>query len=181
MRTIAHIVFALLTVSLWGAESGHLSGCAPDFLSANTSYFDNYKAVSEELTENLSCIVSVLMMVWFGSIFCVLLSYPKQMHTLLKEYQNGWYSIFSFYSAQVAVDVFFQLTIPNLVSVPSYLWTGQYIEEEWRFYYFIVICLLLALTSSSMGLIVSVLLMNYPTAAVFVGSNIGFVLYLFSG
>lgn len=180
MRVIAHFVFAFLIVSLWGEEAGKLSGCADEFVAENTSYFENYKKRSDDLTENLSCIVFILMITWFGSIFCVLLSYPKQMHTLLKEYHNGWYSIFSFYLANVLVDAIFQITIPNLVSVPAYLWTGQY-EEDWRFYHFLVICILLALTSSSMGLIVSVWLMNYPTAAVFIGSNFGFVLYLFSG
>ena len=181
VRVIAHISLALVCVQFFGSDSGYLSGCVDEFKTANNSYFENYKSVIRDLNENLGVIIYVVMVVWFGSIFCVLLSYPKQMHILLKEYRNGWYSIFSFYLAQVIVDLVFQITIPNLVSIPIYIGTGQYDREEWRLYYFIPINILLALTSSSMGLIVSVFLMNYPTAAVFIGANFGFILILFSG
>ena len=181
LRIAAHIAFTVMIVLFWGSGSGKLSGCPQDFVEEGTSYLESYDRVSEELNENMSCVLFMLMNIWFGAIVSVLLTFPKEMNIFLKEYRNGWFSCFSYYSASVLVDIFLQLTIPNIMSVPTFIFTGQDWEEEWRLYYFIVICILIALTTSSMGLLVSAYLMNYPTAAVFIGSIMGFPLLLFSG
>ncbi|CAG2101883.1 unnamed protein product [Medioppia subpectinata] len=154
MRTAAHIVIAVMMVTFWGSESGHLSGCADNFVAEGTDFVKTFEDVSVRLQENFSCI----------------------------EYRNGWYSIYSFYMAKVIVDTFWQLTIPLIIIIPSFVYTGQYYEtERWRLYYFIGICLLLALSSTSMGLIVSAYLMDYPSVASFIGIIMAFPLVLFSG
>jgi hypothetical protein len=83
--------------------------------------------------------------------------------------------------SKVISDVPFQLIIPNLLSIPVYLFTGQYRRDEWRLYYFIVIAILIAFNASCQGLLISAWLMKYPTACVFIGCCTGFPLMLFSG
>ncbi|CAG2101882.1 unnamed protein product [Medioppia subpectinata] len=182
LRSAAHLATVGLLVGFWGPESGKLSGCPDNFVVDGADFVKTFEEVGDKLNENFGCICFIVMFTWFGAIFAVLLTFPAEMHTFLKEYRNGWYSIYSYYMAKVLVDVFWQLTIPLLLIIPAFVGTGQYWEtERWRFYYFIGICLLLALSSTSMGLIVSAYLMNSPTAAAFLGIITAFPLFLFSG
>ncbi|XP_054157514.1 ATP-binding cassette sub-family G member 4-like [Oppia nitens] len=184
LRVIAHILTIILIVLFWGSESGHLSGCPSDFIGDSGSYVENFDKVSNKLIENYGCIIFIIMFTWFGSIFAVLLTFPSEMNLVIKEYRNGWYSCFSYYMGRVIVDTFWQFIIPLIFVIPCYVWTGQYWDEDnqrWRLYYFIVICLLIALTSSSMGFVWSAWLMESPTAAAFLGVMMGFPLFLFSG
>ncbi|CAG2107633.1 unnamed protein product, partial [Medioppia subpectinata] len=182
LRIVANIATVLLLVGFWGPESGKLSGCPDNFVVDGADFVKTFERVADKLNENFACLVFVVMFTWFGAIFAVLLTFPAEMHTFLKEYRNGWYSVYSYYMAKVIVDTFWQLTIPLLMIIPAFVGTGQFYEtERWRFHYFIAICLLLALSSTSMGLIVSAYLMDSPTAAAFIGIVTAFPLFLFSG
>jgi len=83
--------------------------------------------------------------------------------------------------SKVLCDIPFQLTIPNIVSIPVYIMTGQNYKEEWRLYHFMGIAILIALTASSQGLMISAWLMKYPGPAAFIGTVSGFPMFLFSG
>jgi hypothetical protein len=83
--------------------------------------------------------------------------------------------------SKVICDLPIQLSIPNLFSVMTYMMTGQYHEDEWRLYYFEMICILIALSANSQGLMISAFFMKEPTAAVLFGSFTATPMTLFSG
>jgi hypothetical protein len=83
--------------------------------------------------------------------------------------------------SKVICDLPIQLSIPNLFSVITYIMTGQYHEDEWRLYYFEMICILIALSANSQGLMISALFMKKPTAAVLFGCFTATPMSLFSG
>ncbi|CAG2107634.1 unnamed protein product [Medioppia subpectinata] len=138
--------------------------------------------IINNMTTDYSRIISDQLTYWGSDREAVADTKPRACLMCASEYRNGWYSVYSYYMAKVLVDVFWQLTIPLLLIVPAFVGTGQYWEtERWRFYYFIGICLLLALSFTSMGLIVSAYLMDSPTAVAFIGIVTAFPLFLFSG
>ncbi len=88
---------------------------------------------------------------------------------------------FSFYFATVFIEVMLDLTLTNILTVPAFILSGQYWEQEWRLYYFMLIVTLLAMTSSSLGLVVSVLFMESPAVAILAGISVGMISQLYSG
>ncbi len=83
--------------------------------------------------------------------------------------------------SKVISDLPFQLIIPNLCPFTFYYMTGQYNEDLWRVYYFALIFVLISLNSSSLGLTISAWLVDYPTAAAFIGCCSLFPMLLFTG
>jgi hypothetical protein len=83
--------------------------------------------------------------------------------------------------SKVICDLPIELSIPNLFSVMTFIMTGQYHEDEWRLYYFEMICILIALSANSQGLMISALFMKEPTAAVLFGCFTVTPMTLFSG
>jgi hypothetical protein len=59
--------------------------------------------------------------------------------------------------------------------------TGQYDEDLWRVYYFALIFILISLNSSSLGLTISAWLVDYPTAAAFIGCCSVFPMLIYTG
>jgi len=84
IRTIGHILVAILIVILWGSESGKLSGCPEDFVVKYGTYVENYGRVSDKLNENTAGIYFLLLFIWFGALFAVLLTFPQEMNIFLK-------------------------------------------------------------------------------------------------
>lgn len=179
-RALAHIIMGVAVGIVFGTDSGELNGCALDILMQNGSYLENFEEAAVDVRENLANIYFTNMLVWFGSIFPILLTFPLEMNVFSKEYHNGWYSCFSYFVSKIIADIPFQLTIPNLMSVTAYYFTGQPNDYE-RVLYFCGINILIAIASQSMGLVFGALLMEYPPVAAFLGTCMGFPLFLFGG
>ena len=181
LRVLAYIGNAGLSVAVFNTDSGVLFGCPQDFTSKDSSYLENLERVSLKLTNNFVCILFIVFNIYFGAAFSVYFIFPKELNMILKEYRNGWYSLFSYYMAFCLVDIVLHLTLTNLLSVPAFVFTGQYWEQEWRLYCFILICILVAVTSTSLGLFVSAFALKSPTSGVLIGCFVSFLLMLYSG
>jgi len=119
--------------------------------------------------ENLGYMFFQVYVILFAGVCMTSLTYPLDMHVLLKEYRNGWYSMSSYFLGRTMAD----LPIPTMNVVIamaiSYHLTGQALSPYgWRFICVALLTVLATLVAQTQGLMFGALLMNAPQSAVFV-------------
>ncbi|CAG2112166.1 unnamed protein product [Medioppia subpectinata] len=170
MRFFGYISVAFLISLLFGRDSGVLSGCPQELnFRDNGNIIEYIRSRSADLFENCCGLSFICLFGWIGGIFPVLSIFPIELNVYLQEYRNGYYSCFSFFASKVLSDIPFTLLLPHLVSIPVYLWTGQYMANIWRLYNFMFIFMLITFNSSALGLLIGASLSNHPGAIAFFG------------
>ncbi len=85
IRIIGYIFIPILISLVYRPDSGKYSGCSQDFaVMDGESFVDKYMSVSTDIFENIEGILFIAMFGWFGAIFPLLLTFPKEINTFFK-------------------------------------------------------------------------------------------------
>lgn len=182
LRFVAHILIAMFIGLLYGGRIGKASGCPPaydDFISFLSVQKDIYKDVMSS-NENVANIFFANLFIMFGAMMPTVLTFPEELSVFMKERANGWYSCGIYYIAKTLADIPFQVIFPAIYGAIIYYMNAQ-VYSLWRFTHFIIMLVLVALTSQSHGMLVSAFFMEDATAAVFFAPIASIPTLLFAG
>ncbi|XP_074601926.1 ATP-binding cassette sub-family G member 1-like [Brevipalpus obovatus] len=180
-----HVGMALFLGWIYGPHIGRYAGCPPELGgSFDAHVFKNAseKAVEETkgLLDNFASLFFHLMMLMFGSLTPMLVTFPMEVSTFLKEKYNGWYSTGPYFMSKTLADLPFQIMATFSYTSITYVMNGQ-IRELWRYEAYLLVGILVSLIGQSHGLIVGAFFVHQMTAAVFLGPLTSLPLLLFSG
>ncbi|KAF5301470.1 hypothetical protein FQA39_LY02199 [Lamprigera yunnana] len=126
-------------------------------------YYDIGNDASKVMS-NAGLIFFTIMFITFSAMMPTILTFPLEMTVFIREHLNYWYSIKAYYFAKTVADIPFQfLTIVNtfifqLLLTICYMMSVYYITsqpmEPMRFCMVLLIAVLTALVSQSIGLLV---------------------------
>ncbi|XP_015793118.1 ATP-binding cassette sub-family G member 1-like [Tetranychus urticae] len=180
-----HIGMALFLGWFYGPYIGKYGGCPPDLGSSFSIHA--IKSASEEvigeakgLLDNFSALFFSLLLLMFGSLTPMLITFPLELSIFIKEKSNGWYGVGSYFLARTLADLPFQLFNSILYVSITYYMNGQ-IHDWDRFLAYLFICVMVSLIGQSHGLAVGSFFVHNVTAAVFLGPASCLPLLLFSG
>ncbi|XP_053206877.1 ATP-binding cassette sub-family G member 1-like [Panonychus citri] len=180
-----HISMALFLGWFYGPYIGRYGGCPPDLGStfdihairtASNEVLDEAKG----LLDNFSALFFSLLLLMFGSLTPMLITFPLELSIFIKEKSNGWYGVGSYFLARTLADLPFQVITSVLYVSITYYMNGQ-IKEWDRFSAYLTICVMVALIGQSHGLAIGSFFVHNVTAAVFLGPASCLPLLLFSG
>ena len=165
LRSFACIAIILLNIVLYyDSNIGNADGCSQDSLlhlmeNLKSDYTANQSfSMTDSLLEgpgalailNFGFVFFAILFVAFLSMMPVILTFPMEVGVFYKEYFNGWYSFSSYFVAKNLTNLVPTILVPVIFGASAYLITGQ-IWEQWRFFYFIGILVLIALVADGVG------------------------------
>ncbi|KAJ6223012.1 hypothetical protein RDWZM_001557 [Blomia tropicalis] len=185
LRFLSHLMTAIFIGLLYGQTIGKPSLCPPlesplNDLENFPAYRLKYQEETVTSTENLAFIFFTLMFVMFGSMMPTIMTFPANLSNIRKEKINGWYSVATYYLALSIAEIPFQIIYPIIFCIVAYIMTGQLIETE-RILYFLLINVITAFVSQSLGLLLGAIFMEDASAAVFLGPISTVPIMLFGG
>lgn len=106
-----------------------------------------------KVMSNAGCIFFTVMFIMFSAMMPTILTFPLEMSVFVREHLNYWYSLKAFYFAKTLADIPFQILLTASFMMGVYYLTSQ--PMDWiRFSMMLLITVLTALTSQSVGLLV---------------------------
>ncbi|CAG2164603.1 unnamed protein product, partial [Oppiella nova] len=111
------------------------------------------------LQQNCSYILSNILFIHAVNIGPTLMTFTVELNIFVKEHFNKWYTCWSYFTARSLVDIPIVLILTIMFSTIMWWITGQ-VWDGWRFSAHLLIMILLALVSHSLGLLVSAIFMN---------------------
>lgn len=189
MQLALHILVPVMVSLVYGSQVGIPNACPRagpvDIIAYALEPQDSALQLQEDLRrtlENIGYIFFKLYGIIFAAMTVTVLTFPLDMHVLVKEFRNGWYGLSSYFIGRTLADVPFQLTLPLLAMALSYYATGQpYSYMQWRFLSITAILILSSLIAQSQGLLFGAILMDKMKAAVFVAPAATTPIILFAG
>lgn len=189
MQLALHVIVPLMVSLVYGTNVGKPNACPragpTDILAYALEPTDAALQLQEDLRttlENIGYIFFKLYGIIFAAMTVTVLTFPLDMHVLVKEFRNGWYGLSSYFLGRTLADIPFQLTLPLLAMSLSYYATGQpYSFMQWRFLSITAILILSSLIAQSQGLLFGAILMDKMKAAVFVAPAATTPIILFAG
>lgn len=136
---------------------------------SRTSLLEELNFELRDAFENIGYTFFQMYVIIFAGVCMSSLTFPLVMHVLLKEYRNGWYSLWSYFLGRTIADT----PVPTLNVIMaiaiSYHLTGQPLSPfGLRFISVAILTALATLVAQTQGLMFGALLMNAPQSAVFV-------------
>lgn len=177
-RVIFHVVIPFVFYFVYSQKSGSANACPYverdiDIRSMTSS--DEVQRLEDQHNELILSFenVSLFFLLLYSFSMCVLavtaLSFPLNMQILLKETNNGWYSMPRFVMAKTLADLPLELTMPMISVAIAYVLTGQPSSYLcWRMLTVTAVMTLCSLISQTQGLLFGAYFMNNIQAAVFV-------------
>lgn len=189
MQLALHIIVPVMVSLVYGTNVGKPNACPRagpmDIMAYALEPTDSALQLQEDLRttlENIGYIFFKLYGIIFAAMTVTVLTFPLDMHVLVKEFRNGWYGLSSYFLGRTLADIPFQLTLPLLAMSLSYYATGQpYSYMQWRFLSITGILILSSLIAQSQGLLFGAILMDKMKAAVFVAPAATTPIILFAG
>lgn len=189
MQLALHIIVPVMVSLVYGTNVGRPNACPRagpmDIMAYALEPTDSALQLQEDLRttlENIGYIFFKLYGIIFAAMTVTVLTFPLDMHVLVKEFRNGWYGLSSYFLGRTLADIPFQLTLPLLAMSLSYYATGQpYSYMQWRFLSITGILILSSLIAQSQGLLFGAILMDKMKAAVFVAPAATTPIILFAG
>lgn len=189
MQLALHIIVPVMVSLVYGTNVGKPNACPRagpmDIMAYALEPTDSALQLQEDLRttlENIGYIFFKLYGIIFAAMTVTVLTFPLDMHVLVKEFRNGWYGLSSYFLGRTLADIPFQLTLPFLAMSLSYYATGQpYSYFQWRFLSITGILILSSLIAQSQGLLFGAILMDKMKAAVFVAPAATTPIILFAG
>jgi len=189
MQLALHIIVPVMVSLVYGTNVGKPNACPRagpmDIMAYALEPTDSALQLQEDLRttlENIGYIFFKLYGIIFAAMTVTVLTFPLDMHVLVKEFRNGWYGLSSYFLGRTLADIPFQLTLPLLAMSLSYYATGQpYSYFQWRFLSITAILILSSLIAQSQGLLFGAILMDKMKAAVFVAPAATTPIILFAG
>ncbi|RWS28122.1 ABC transporter-like protein 12 [Leptotrombidium deliense] len=182
-RLAKHIVVAFALTLVYKENIGGESGCLKTEVDADSSTTFSIEKLRELQTivyQNLGFMFFSIMFSLYAAMMAIILSFPTEIYSFMRERTNGWYSCFSYYIAKTLADLPFLLVFTSIYATITYYLTGQ-INDAWRFGGFLLISVLLTLIGQSIGLFIGTLCSKNPSAATFIGPLSSLPFVLFSG
>lgn len=109
MRITAIIFFSVFVSATFGRNIGATSGCPLRKYQLYLLSLDRLGMFVEDeilrLLQNNCCLFFGLIVGMISGMTATILEFPREMHILMKEYNNGWYSCFSYYIAKNIIDL----------------------------------------------------------------------------
>ncbi|CAG2164544.1 unnamed protein product [Oppiella nova] len=130
--------------------------------------------------QNISYIITTTMFIHFVTIAPTLMTFPIELNTFVKEHFNKWYTCWSYFTARSLVDIPVVVVIPIVYGTIMWWMTDQ-VWDGWRFSVHLLIMVLLALVSHSLGLLLSAIFINNIRASLLSFTIFVTPLLLFSG
>ncbi|XP_015108962.1 ATP-binding cassette sub-family G member 4 [Diachasma alloeum] len=131
-----------------------------------------------EVYSNAGCVFFTVMFLMFTAMMPTILTFPMEMSVFVREHLNYWYSLKSFYLARTISDLPFQTVFSIAYVMIVYFMTSQPLET-YRFLMYLNICVLTALVSQSIGLLIGASMS--VESGVFIGPVSTVPIILFSG
>lgn len=190
LRFSAHIIVPLLITVVYGSRVGKPNACPlyeseMDLIDYARQGAKRLLNLQDELRctfENVGLYFLSIYAFTFSTMCLTSLSFPLNMHVLLKEVRNGWYSIPTYFIGKTLADFPLEFILPTLTLMITYPLTGQPSSYmEWRFLLATGIFVITSLIAQTQGLIFGALFMNAMQAAVFVAPVSTTPLILLSG
>lgn len=190
LRFSAHIIVPLLITIVYGSRVGKPNACPlyeseMDLIDYARQGAKRLLNLQDELRctfENVGLYFLSIYAFTFSTMCLTSLSFPLNMHVLLKEVRNGWYSIPTYFIGKTLADFPLEFILPTVTLMITYPLTGQPGSYfEWRFFLATGIFVITSLIAQTQGLIFGALFMNAMQAAVFVAPVSTTPLILLSG
>lgn len=190
LRFSAHIIVPLLITLVYGNKVGQPNACPLyesdmdliDYARRGAKRLLNLQDELRCTFENVGLYFLSIYAFTFSTMCLTSLSFPLNMHVLLKEVRNGWYSIPTYFIGKTLADFPLEFILPTLTLMITYPLTGQPSSYmEWRFLLATSIFVVTSLIAQTQGLIFGALFMNAMQAAVFVAPVSTTPLILLSG
>ncbi|KAK0175073.1 hypothetical protein PV327_008857 [Microctonus hyperodae] len=131
-----------------------------------------------EVYSNAGCIFFTVLFLMFTAMMPTILTFPTEMAVFVREHLNYWYSLKSFYLARTLSDLPFQTVFTIAYVMIVYFMTSQPLET-YRFLLYLNICVLTALVSQSIGLLIGAAMS--VESGMFIGPVSSVPVILFSG
>lgn len=190
LRFSAHIIVPLLITLVYGSRVGKPNACPiyeteMDLIDYAKNGPRRLLTLQSELRctfENVGLFFLSIYAFTFSTMCLTSLSFPLNMHVLLKEVRNGWYSLPTYFIGKTLADFPLEFILPVVTLIITYPLTGQpdsYLE--WRFVAATAVFVITSLIAQTQGLIFGALFMNAMQAAVFVAPVSTTPLILLSG
>lgn len=136
---------------------------------SRTSLLEELNNELRDAFENIGYTFFQMYVIIFAGVCMSSLTFPLVMHVLLKEYRNGWYSLWSYFLGRTIADTPVPTLNVFMAIAISYHLTGQPISAfGLRFISVAALTALSTLVAQTQGLMFGALLMNAPQSAVFV-------------
>lgn len=136
LKLASSALIALFLGSLHNYHLGEKDYCVngPLFLEVDMqrTSFQAFALLTQNAAENVACTSYLLMFVAFVESIPTCLTFSREVHVLIKEKSNGWYSCGAYFLAKTLVEMPFQFLGPLLSLSIYYPLTGQS-SEYWRF------------------------------------------------
>lgn len=190
LRFSAHIIVPLLITIVYGSRVGKPNACPLyesdmdliDYARRGAKRLLNLQDELRNTFENVGLYFLSIYAFTFSTMCLTSLSFPLNMHVLLKEVRNGWYSIPTYFIGKSLADFPLEFILPTLTLMITYPLTGQPSSYmEWRFLLATSVFVVTSLIAQTQGLIFGALFMNAMQAAVFVAPVSTTPLILLSG
>lgn len=114
---------------IYGPTIGEISTCPlslEEIYATNiTILAEKYQADFIKAQEAASFILLLLVAIFLNSSQPWLLTLPREMHALHKEYRNGWYSCLNYYLTKFVADLPLQTLLPSGTTLISCYMTAQ--------------------------------------------------------
>ncbi|KAF5292527.1 hypothetical protein FQR65_LT01673 [Abscondita terminalis] len=108
---------------------------------------------AKDLRDNANFLFFSVMFLMLTSFNCITLTFPTEVALINKEHFNSWYSIGSYYIANIISDFPIQLTATLSYALVTFFMTSQPIEG-FRVMYFLIICILISMVAQSFGMLI---------------------------
>ncbi|KAF7495524.1 ATP-binding cassette sub-family G member 1 [Sarcoptes scabiei] len=195
LRFFSCISVILLNIILYNeSDVGKADGCSQDSImhlieTIRSDYERNRTfSITNSMLEgpgalailNFGFIFFSMTFVAFLTMMPVILTFPMEVGVFYKEYFNGWYSFSSYFLAKNLTNLIPTIVLPIIFGSSTYFITHQ-IWEPWRFYYFILLLVLIALVADGVGIAVSALFVHNVNAASIFAATSQIPLLLFTG
>ncbi|KAJ8949889.1 hypothetical protein NQ318_010523 [Aromia moschata] len=133
---------------------------------------------ASKVLNNLGLMFCSLVYLSYTSMMPAVLKFPSEVGVLRKERFNNWYKLKTYYAAFLVSDIPLQITFSLAYSLTSYFISSQ-LHELRRFLMVFVIQVLVALSASSLGLVLGTIV--NPINGTFFGAIILAVMIVLSG
>lgn len=176
-----HLLVPFIMWTVYSQKIGTVKACPKlqrelDIISMVSN---NTMGLMEEMQEDFNSALECCTMFFLStysfsvcSLSVAALAFPLNMHVLLKETRNGWYSLPSFVIGKTIANFPFEVLFPVASLVIIYLLLDMPGGlQDWRIWAIALVCGLISMISHTQGLIFGALCMDSVQTAIFLASS----------